>query len=56
MTRVGLVLGAGGIVGQAYQAGVLTALEHDLGWDPRSVVQAGTGRAVGDRLTAEVQR
>lgn len=34
--RVGLVLGAGGIVGQAYQAGVLAALEHDLGWDPRT--------------------
>jgi NTE family protein len=33
--RVGLVLGAGGTVGQAFQAGVLAALEHDLGWDPR---------------------
>lgn len=36
MTRVGLVLGAGGTVGQAYEAGVLAALEHDLGWDPRT--------------------
>src|SRR3954470_11006049 len=36
MARVGLVLGAGGLVGQAYQAGVLAALEHDLGWDPRT--------------------
>jgi NTE family protein len=36
MTRVGLVLGAGGVVGQAYHAGVLAALEHDLRWDPRS--------------------
>ena len=35
MTRVGLVLGAGGTVGQAYHAGVLAALENDLGWDPR---------------------
>ncbi|QYG94906.1 patatin-like phospholipase family protein [Iamia sp. SCSIO 61187] len=34
--RVGLVLGAGGLVGQAYQAGVLAALEHDLDWDPRT--------------------
>lgn len=31
---VGLVLGAGGLVGQAYHAGVLAALEWDLGWDP----------------------
>jgi NTE family protein len=36
MGRVGLVLGAGGTVGQAYHAGVLSALEHDLGWDPRT--------------------
>jgi len=36
VTRVGLVLGAGGVVGQAYHAGVLAALEHDLGWDPRT--------------------
>lgn len=36
MTRTGLVLGAGGVVGQAYHAGVLAALEHDLGWDPRT--------------------
>jgi NTE family protein len=34
--RVALVLGAGGIVGQAYHAGVLAALENDLGWDPRA--------------------
>ena len=36
MTRVGLVLGAGGVVGQAFPAGVLAALEHDLRWDPRT--------------------
>lgn len=43
MTRVGLVLGAGGNVGQAYHAGVLAALEQDLGWDPRtSEVTVGT--------------
>lgn len=34
--RVGLVLGAGGVVGQAFHAGVLGALAHDLGWDPRT--------------------
>jgi NTE family protein len=36
MKKIGLVLGAGGIVGQAYHAGVLAALEHDLHWDPRT--------------------
>jgi NTE family protein len=37
MTRVGLVLGAGGVVGQAYHSGVLAVLEHDLGFDARRV-------------------
>lgn len=32
---VGLVLGAGGVVGQAYHAGVLAALELEKGWDAR---------------------
>jgi NTE family protein len=36
MASIGLVLGAGGIAGQAYHAGVLTALEAETGWDPRS--------------------
>jgi predicted acylesterase/phospholipase RssA len=40
---LGLVLGAGGVVGQAYHAGVLAALEHDWGFDTRSVdVVVGT--------------
>jgi NTE family protein len=37
MTRVGLVLGAGGVVGQAYHSGVLAVLQHDFGFDARSV-------------------
>jgi NTE family protein len=37
MTRVGLVLGAGGVVGQAYHSGVLAVLEHDFGFDARKV-------------------
>ncbi len=37
MTRVGLVLGGGGVVGQAYHAGVLAVLEHDFGFDARTV-------------------
>lgn len=53
MTRVGLVLGAGGTVGQAYQAGVLAALEHDLGWDPREaevIVGTSAGSITGTLL------
>lgn len=53
MTRIGLVLGAGGTVGQAYQAGVLAALEHDLGWDPRTadvIVGTSAGSVTGTLL------
>ena len=53
MARVGLVLGAGGIVGQAYHAGVLAALEHDLGWDPRTadlIVGSSAGSVTGTAL------
>src|SRR3712207_7846527 len=53
MARVGLVLGAGGIVGQAYHAGVLAALEHDLGWDPRTadlIVGSSAGSVTGAAL------
>jgi NTE family protein len=53
MTRVGLVLGAGGLVGQAYEAGALAALEHDLGWDPRTadiVVGSSAGSLTGTAL------
>jgi NTE family protein len=53
MTRVGLVLGAGGVVGQAYHAGVLAALEHDLGWDARTadvIVGSSAGSVTGTLL------
>ncbi len=53
MPRVGLVLGAGGVVGQAYHAGVLAALEHDYGWDPRSaevIVGTSAGSITGSLL------
>src|SRR5690606_36784246 len=53
MTRVGLVLGAGGFVGQAYHAGVLAALEAELGWDPRQasiVVGSSAGSLTGAAL------
>jgi NTE family protein len=51
--RVGLVLGGGGTVGAAYHAGALTALEHDLGWDPRRadvIVGTSAGSLVGALL------
>lgn len=53
MASVGLVLGAGGIVGQAYHAGVLSALESELGWDPRSadvIVGSSAGSITGTLL------
>ncbi len=53
--RVALVLGAGGPVGHAYQAGVLRALERKLGWDPRTadlIVGTSAGAQVGALLRA----
>jgi NTE family protein len=53
MPRTGLVLGAGGIVGQACHSGVLASLEHDLGWDPRSanvIVGTSAGSVTGTLL------
>lgn len=50
---VGLVLGAGGLVGQAYHAGALAALEALAGWDPRSadvVVGSSAGSITGTLL------
>lgn len=53
MTDVGLVLGAGGVVGQAYHAGVLAALHQTLDWDPRSagiIVGSSAGSITGTML------
>lgn len=52
--RIGLVLGAGGVVGQAYHAGVLAALENDFGFDPRAV-DAVVGTSAGS-ITATLLR
>ena len=55
--RVGLVLGAGGVVGQAYHSGVLAALEHDYGWDPRTaevIVGTSAGSITGTLLRSGV--
>jgi NTE family protein len=53
--RVGLVLGAGGIVGHAFHAGVLAALEDVTGFDPRRaevIVGTSAGSGVGALLRA----
>ncbi len=57
MARIGLVLGAGGVTGQAYHSGVLAALEHDHGWDPRTadvVVGTSAGSITGTLLRAGI--
>lgn len=53
MTKVGLVLGAGGVVGQAFHAGVLAVLEHDYGFDAREadmIVGTSAGSVTGTLL------
>lgn len=53
MTRVGLVLGGGGVVGQAYHSGVLAMLEHDFGFDARNaevIVGTSAGSITGTLL------
>lgn len=48
MTRVGLVLGGGGLSGFAYHAGALAVLQRLTGWDPRtSEVIVGTSAGSG---------
>lgn len=51
MVRVGLVLGAGGVVGQAYHAGALRALEETTGWDPRDA-EVVIGTSAGSHVAA----
>lgn len=54
---IGLVLGAGGVVGQAYQAGVLAALERETGWDAREaavIVGTSAGSVTGTALRVGV--
>src|SRR3954462_4713486 len=48
--KVGLVLGAGGVVGAAWLIGALEALAAETGWDPSSadyVVGTSAGSVVG---------
>lgn len=54
-SRVALVLGAGGVAGAAFHAGVLAALEEATGWDPRQahvVVGTSAGSMTGAALRA----
>ena len=56
--RIGLVLGAGGVVGHAWHGGVLRALQAETGWDPRDadvIVGTSAGAIVGAALRAEVE-
>ncbi len=53
--RIGLVLGAGGVIGHAYHAGVLDGLSDATGWDPRDaevIVGTSAGSVVGALLRA----
>lgn len=57
MTRTGLVLGGGGVLGAAWLVGALSALEEHLGRDLRGVdaiVGTSAGSVVGALLAAEV--
>lgn len=53
--KVAIVLGAGGVAGGAFHAGVLAALEEATGWDPRRahvVVGTSAGSMTGAALRA----
>src|SRR3954447_20742907 len=55
MRRIGLVLGAGGVTGGAFHAGVLAALLDVAGWDARSaeiIVGTSAGSLTGAVLRA----
>ena len=55
MARIGLVLGAGGVVGHAFHAGVLAALQEETGWDARRadlIVGTSAGSGVAALLRA----
>jgi NTE family protein len=51
--QVGLVLGAGGVTGEAYHRGVVRAL-HELGWDARTA-DVLVGKSAGSIVTASLR-
>nr|MBA2497574.1 patatin [Acidimicrobiia bacterium] len=54
MPSIGLVLGAGGVVGSAWHAGVLAALETATGWDARDAAVV-VGTSAGSVVTASLR-
>ncbi len=53
MTRRGLVLGAGGVLGAAWTMGALDALQREYGWDPREA-EVLVGTSAGSVLAASL--
>lgn len=51
MTRRGLVLGAGGVLGAAWTIGALAAVQEEYGWDPREA-EVLIGTSAGSVLAA----
>lgn len=51
MTRRGLVLGAGGVLGAAWTIGALAAVQEEYGWDPREA-EVLIGTSAGSVLSA----
>lgn len=54
MSRIGLVLGGGGITGAAFQIGTLMALEMATGWDPNNA-EVVVGTSGGSYVTSLVR-
>src|SRR4051812_37823482 len=55
--RVGLVLGAGGVLGGAWLTGGLAAIADETGWDPGSadhIVGTSAGSVMGSLIAADV--
>jgi NTE family protein len=55
--RVGLVLGAGGVLGGAWHTGALAALARETGWDPGSaeyIVGTSAGSVIGSLTAAGI--
>src|SRR4051812_49783566 len=55
--RVGLVLGAGGVIGGAWLMGALEALEAETGWqaaDAEQIVGTSAGAVIGSLAAAGV--
>ncbi len=53
MTRRGLVLGAGGVLGAAWTIGALAAVQEEYGWDPREA-EVLVGTSAGSVLAASL--